>query len=110
MLFSALFLFSATQAEASIPRRVDLTAHKWCTSRAQEDRRDEIRFRDNGKMVINTFLSSGSIETVKSGEWKLSRNTLNVKMKGRPSALSLSLSPDGQILNFSTGSKAVACD
>lgn len=112
-LFVFTFLsITALHAEAAIPRRGDLTAHKWCSARPSEDRRDEIFFRNNGKMVINTFRASGSIEAVKSGEWKLNQKNLNVQMKGqkRSDSLAVVLSNDGQSLQFSTGTKAVACD
>ncbi|MGE3262532.1 MAG: DUF5004 domain-containing protein [Bacteriovoracia bacterium] len=97
-------------AEAAIPKRVELTTQSWCTKRPSEDRMDKIMFKNDGKVTIHTFHSTGDVDQVTTGNWKLNHDKLNITMKNRPSNLSVAISADGSNLQFSTGAKAVACE
>jgi hypothetical protein len=108
-LILALSLVTVT-AHASIPKRVDLTSQSWCTKRPSEERMDKIMFKNDGKVTIQTFHSTGDVEKITTGTWKLQNNKLSVHTEKLPANLSVALSDDGQTLKFSTGSKAVACD
>lgn len=97
-------------AEAAIPKRGDLVSQSWCTKRVAEERTDRIMFKMDGKVAIHTFHSTGDIEEVKNGTWKLDRDKLKITLDNRPSNLSVSVVDEGRALEFSTGTKAVACN
>ncbi|MGZ3694542.1 MAG: DUF5004 domain-containing protein, partial [Bdellovibrionota bacterium] len=93
-------------AHAAIPKRVELTSENWCTKRPSEERMDKIIFKNDGKVTIQTFHSTGDLEKVSNGTWQLKNDKLSVNTDKRPSSLSVAISEDGQSLNFSTGMKA----
>src|SRR5688500_9718025 len=105
----ALSLLTLT-AHAAIPKRGDLTAQNWCTKRPSEERMDKLIFKSNGQITIQTFHSTSDVEKITTGTWKLEKNKLRVHTEKRPAKLTVTLSEDGQTLNFSTGTKAVACN
>lgn len=110
-LLLSLSLFSVT-SEAAIPRRVDLTERNWCAPRRSEDRTDKFIFKKNGELALHTFHSTGDVEEIKSGSWKLVNNKLTISLGGRPTSLTASVSDLdwGRQLTLSSGVKATSCD
>lgn len=103
----------AGTANAAIPKHVELSelmGSNWCASRKADDRMDKLSFAKDGKLTMQTFFGSGTIEKVRHGRWQANNGKLAITVDNRRDSLGYSIDKDNRTLSLSTGTKAVACE
>lgn len=110
-MMTLLVALLALNAEAAIPKRVELTGSKWCATHKADDRTDRLTFMSSGAVKVESFgQSSGSIQQTQRGKWELKDNTLRLKLRNRATAARVEMSDDGREMRLSSGAKAVICN